>query len=112
MPFMWSKRSGAVKSTPVPPAPAVPMLLTVTDSLRPPEPTIRVSPAIMLASAATLMLAEPRSGSRRQRGLRGRLADHGDRGHFVVAPDIDANLSPASNPAALVTGSWSSRQES
>ena len=45
-----------------------------------------------------------RDRRRRQRRLRGRLADRGDRGQLVVAADIDADLLPTSKPVAFVTG--------
>ena len=58
-PDMWSNWSGAARSTPVPLAPGVPTLATLTSSLRPPVPTVSVSPTVMLALAATLMLVAP-----------------------------------------------------
>ena len=43
----------------MPLAPGEPMLATLTVSLRPPVPTVSVSPTVMLEAAATLMLVAP-----------------------------------------------------
>ena len=54
-----SNLSGAASVTPVPSAPAVPTLTHLACSMRWPVPTVSVSPTVISATAASLMLVAP-----------------------------------------------------